>query len=42
VRDEIRESQGLKLEEEETHALSVDFDLRQAIIAQTILNRPSY
>ncbi len=43
VREEISRAQGLKVESnEDTPTESGVFDLRQAIIAQTILNRPKY
>jgi hypothetical protein len=42
VQSEIRKSQGLgRIQLEEEYG-EVDFDARQAIIAETILNRPQY
>jgi hypothetical protein len=42
VRAEIRQSQGLGRIEIEKEYSEVEFDLRQAIISQTILTRPQY
>lgn len=43
VRAEISRSQGLKVETaEDNKREAVGFDLRQGIIAQTILNRPDF
>lgn len=42
VRADIRKSQGLGRIEVEEEYDDVDFDLRAAIIAETVLNRPQY
>lgn len=42
VREQISRAQGLKVESAGELTESIEFDLRQAIIAQTILNRPEY